>query len=186
MSTQRDSLRDELAALLAARQELSAGDEQYLIESFLDHVEGEIDRRSRERVAGRLPQGRGLRRPEWRGGSATNIVAAAIALLVLALLFLGAVVHQPTAGLAVFISVVGILILLPLTINTSLDRARERRYIAEEESWLGTGALPPLVVRTYTTDGIFQRDASRLYDLGYRIETQQRFGNKTKVTYARV
>lgn len=50
----------------------------------------------------------------------------------------------------------------------------------------GTGALPPLVVRTYTTDAAFQRDASRLYDLGYRIETQQRVGNRTKVTYTRV
>jgi hypothetical protein len=80
-----------------------------------------------------------------------------MALLVLALLFVAAVAHQPTVGLAVFISVVGILILLPLTINTALDRAREGRFFAEEESWLDTGALPPLVVRTYTTDGILSR-----------------------------
>jgi hypothetical protein len=54
MSMNRDELREELLAVLQARQELSHTEEQHLVEMFLRRLDIEIDARIDRRVGDRL------------------------------------------------------------------------------------------------------------------------------------
>ncbi len=53
MSSNQDELRDELLAVTSARRELSADDERYLVEQFLNRLERDIDQRIDARLAAR-------------------------------------------------------------------------------------------------------------------------------------
>ena len=50
MPIERDDLRDELMAVLGARQELSKADEAFLADNFLKKLDSEIDARIDARV----------------------------------------------------------------------------------------------------------------------------------------
>lgn len=50
----RNDLRDELAAVTAARRELSPEDERYLLDGFLDRLESQLDARIDARVQQQL------------------------------------------------------------------------------------------------------------------------------------
>ena len=58
----RDELRDELLAVTAARQELSPNEERYLVESFLDRLDREMDARVDARIEAQLTKVRQPRR----------------------------------------------------------------------------------------------------------------------------
>jgi hypothetical protein len=69
---QRNNLRDELAAVTAARRELSAEDERFLLDGFLDRLESQLDTRIDARVQQEL-----AKRPRRRGGFEPWVVPAA-------------------------------------------------------------------------------------------------------------
>jgi hypothetical protein len=52
-----EHVRDELEATVAARRELGPGHDRELVDSFLERIEKEIDRRIDERVAKLRPRG---------------------------------------------------------------------------------------------------------------------------------
>lgn len=54
MPIERDELREELLAILQARQELSSNEEGHLVEGFLTKFDSEIDARIDRRVQDRL------------------------------------------------------------------------------------------------------------------------------------
>ena len=58
MTVDRDDLRDELLAVVRARQELPQQDEAYLVEQFLDRLNREIDARIENRIAAHTPRHR--------------------------------------------------------------------------------------------------------------------------------
>lgn len=107
MSTDRDQLREELLAVTSARRELSADDERYLVEHFLDRLEADIDQRIDARLAARpaLAQRSGSR------GNPTAIVPAALGIAIPLSAIAGA--FAGFAGIAV--TWVAILIVLYVT-----------------------------------------------------------------------
>jgi len=68
----------------------------------------------------------------------------------------------------------------------------DRKWEKQERGWRASGNCPPVVVRTYDDDDLYQRDAGRLVGLGYEIVSQS-VQNRllgyltphTKVTYQR-
>lgn len=73
MSTDRERLRDELEAVVAARRELSPQDESFLIDGFLNRLDAEIDNRVDARIEAKLASG-----PRNRGHFQPWVVPAAI------------------------------------------------------------------------------------------------------------
>ena len=72
MPIERDELREELLAILQAREELSSNEEGHLVEGFLTKLDSEIDARIDRRVEDRLsrmPVG-------WSSRPAVSVVAA--------------------------------------------------------------------------------------------------------------
>ena len=60
MSVKQDELRDELIAMMNARQELSSENERYLAETFLQRLDDDIDARIAAQVSAQLPRRRGV------------------------------------------------------------------------------------------------------------------------------
>jgi hypothetical protein len=73
----RDELRDELLAVTSARRELSPDEDKYLVESFLDRLDEEIEARVDARIDARLV---GLRKQ--RGGMEPWVVPAALGITI--------------------------------------------------------------------------------------------------------
>lgn len=66
----------------------------------------------------------------------------------------------------------------------------DRKWEKQEQAWKASGRYPRIVVRTYDDDELYQRDASRLVDLGFEIVSQSvntrmlgLWPSHTKVTY---
>jgi hypothetical protein len=135
MSTTNVEMRENLAALLAAQRELSTDDQPYLIESFLDDVERQIEQRvtmqvKLQRVAGRRER---------------QLTYVRVVALLIAVFFVGVALHENTGimGLAGFTAM---LLLLPLGLRAFFRRSFEQRYIQQESTWVQEGGRPPLLV----------------------------------------
>jgi hypothetical protein len=177
MSAINGELRENLAALLAAQRELSADDQPYLIESFLDDVERHIE----EHVIVQLDLQRAAGGRE-RQITYVRVAVEVLVAFVIAVFVVGVALRQNTGliGLAGFAA---LLLLVPLGLRAFFRRSFEPRYIQQEHAWVQEGRRPPVVVRAYNTDRDFQRDATRLLALGYEIKAQQKTGDGTHVTY---
>lgn len=93
MSTTRDELRDELVAIMSARQELSADHEQYLAETFLERLDKEIDQRIQERLPAKK-----------QGPNATEILAVSL-VFAIPLSAIGAYAGQLTGLIVVWVAI---------------------------------------------------------------------------------
>ena len=100
MSEQRTDLRDELLAATAARRELSSDEEKYLVESFLDKLDREIDARVDARIEMKIAS-----MPHRGGGMQPWVIPATLALAI-----------PITAIAAVFAQWVGVLIALTFVV----------------------------------------------------------------------
>src|SRR5919199_745669 len=93
----RDDLREDLLAVLHARRELTHDDDEFLVDHFLDRLDGEIDRRVEARVRAHLST-------PWReaGRSASSIgVVLMVLLFALPLSAIGAIAGGlPGLGIA--------------------------------------------------------------------------------------
>ncbi len=177
MSTTNDEMQEKLAALLAAQAELSTDDQPYLIESFMADVERHIEERVTMRVKLQSVAGRRERQLSY-----IRVLAEVLVAFLIAVFFVGVALHHNTGlmGLAGFTA---LLLLFPLGLRTFFHRSFEQRYIQQESAWVQEGRRPPVLVRTYNTDRDFQRDATRLLGLGYKIRAQQKAGGGMHVTY---
>ena len=91
MTSDRDDLRDELLAVTGARRELSADDERYLVEQFLNRLERDIDQRIDARLAAR---------PEPAARSTPRAHPAAIVPIALGIAIPLSAIAGATAGMA--------------------------------------------------------------------------------------
>lgn len=185
MPADREGLHDELMAMLAAGREMPAADDEHLVDTFLDRLDGE--RRLQQRSRSAVPVQAGVATWYRPGPHAMFSRGTSIALIVLGLSLLALLASLPTAhSIALLFALVAIVsgaVAVPNMAKGYLNFRHDQRTLRQEEYWLETGVRPPLVLRTYTSDRVFQHDASRLLELGYKIQGQQRVVGGQKVTY---
>jgi hypothetical protein len=181
----RDDLHDELMAMLAAGREMPPADDEHLVDTFLDRLDGERPLQQRSRSA--LPMQAGAATWYRPGPHDMFSRGTSIALVVLGVSLLALLVSLPTAhSIALLFAIVAIVagaVAVPNMAKGYLNYRHDQRTLRQEKSWLETGVRPPLVLRTYTSDIVFQHDASRLLQLGYKIQAQQNVFGGQKVTY---
>jgi hypothetical protein len=183
----RDDLHDELMAMLAAGREMPPADDEHLVDTFLDRLDGELRPQRVAHSAVPVPASAATwYRP---GPHAVFSRSTSIALIVLGLSLLALLASLPTANsnaIALLFAAVAIVsgaVAVPNMAKEYLNFRHDQRTLRQEKSWLETGVRPPLVLRTYTSDIVFQHDASRLLQLGYKIQAQQNVFGGQKVTY---
>ena len=178
---ERETLRDSLRAMIGAARELSPADDEHLVDAFLDDLEARIGHQV-DTVSPRHPRSRAEAPSaqiswQWAVWGLLFVLAAGIILAASLRVTVG-----PLAALAVLILGVETLIGLQfIAFHTT-----NGRYITQEQGWIDSGTAPRIVVRTYGSDSLFQRDARRLVGLGYEIGVHRTVGGRIEVTYRRV
>lgn len=165
----RDDWREELQAVIAAREEhADLADE--VTETFLDRV---------DRAVTPLTPLRHTVPTYFQ--SLVTLVAGFLA----AVFFLSVFLHTAVVAPLALVGLLVVLLAIPAVLRRVLTILFDRRYLHEEQQWMGTQVRPSIVARTYGSDRGLQQDASRLAGLGYAISGQSRIFGGTKVTYTR-
>lgn len=76
MTSERNDLKDELRAVVNARQELSKDEEQFLVEHFLERLDADIDARIDAKVAQIRPA------KQSKGGNDGWVIPAALGIAI--------------------------------------------------------------------------------------------------------
>jgi len=165
----RDDWREELHAVIAAREEhADLADE--VTEAFLDRV---------DRAVTPLTPLRHTVPTYFQ--SLVTLVAGFLA----AVFFLSVFLHTAVVAPLALVGLLVVLLAIPAVLRRALTVLFDRRYLHEEQQWMGTQVRPSIVARTYGSDRGLQQDASRLAGLGYSVSGQSRIFGGTKVTYTR-